>query len=107
MEQQSPVAQQKPFWQWLLMHWLFALQASPLAPSDTHMPPMQFALVSHCESFVQLVPHAGADCVADPLQKRSAYVPQAFARVPAVHALSSSISGDMLQTKPLQTASLR
>jgi hypothetical protein len=60
LEQQSPEAQQKPFWQWLLVHWLSALQASPLAPSDTQLGAMQFALLSHCVLLLQLVPHEGA-----------------------------------------------
>jgi len=56
----------------LLSHWLAALHASPLAPSDTHMLPEQLALASHWALPLQLVPQVGAVWVTWVLQNTSA-----------------------------------
>ncbi|MBK7155103.1 MAG: hypothetical protein IPH72_25535 [Sandaracinaceae bacterium] len=54
------------------MHWLFALQASPLAPSETHRLPWQLALASHCALVLHVVPQVGAVWVTWVLQNTSA-----------------------------------
>jgi hypothetical protein len=96
--QQSPLAQQNPFWQWPLWHSAESWHTPPFASSGTQLPPpLQYAFASHSASLVHASRHAGAVCVDEPVQYTGSYGPQFDASVDDVHAESSSTSSSVTQ----------
>jgi hypothetical protein len=65
---------------------------------------LQYALASHSASLEHEVAHAGAVCVAEPVQNTGRYGPQSLASVPAVQAESLSTSGSVPQMLLLHVA---
>jgi hypothetical protein len=106
--QQSPLAQQNPFWQWPLTHCESALQVSPSGSSGTHtLAALQYALASHSASDVQLSAHSGGFCTEPPVQVTDGYGPQVLATCPAAQAVSSATPIDVPHVLALHTATSR
>jgi hypothetical protein len=103
--QQSPFAQQNPFWQCPLVHAWFVVQAWPFGTSAVQRPSEQCAFASQSESFRQLSLQRIDGWSGSAVQRESALAPQVSAISP-LHAESSSTLL-LLQIAFSQTASRR
>ena len=105
-EQQSPLAQQNPFWQWAPAQSESSSQEVPLPWSGTQTA-SQWALAMHCESSVQAAAHTGGVWVSWPSQKRSGKAPQLRAIRPVVQPRSSLMGAVVPHWLLVHVASVR
>jgi hypothetical protein len=105
--QQSPLAQQNPFWQWPLSHWDDPLHVWPSGFFARHWLASQYALLSHWASLSHRAEHAGWLWSSPPLHDTAGYSPHSFATVAALHAESSGASSTVRHTKPVHAATSR
>jgi len=103
--QQSPEAQQKPFWQWSLTQSEFSSQPLP-SPRSAWQLPSQWAPGSHSSSRLQEEAQTGVDWSWVSSQKTEGYSPQSLTIMVASQAVSSSALSDP-QTLAVQVASVR
>jgi hypothetical protein len=89
-EQQSPPAQQNPFWQCPETQSLASSHIPPSTTSGTQVP-SQWKPSMHSPSVAQLVAQLGAVWTSAPVQKRGVFGLQSRAWVSTPHAVSSGV----------------
>ncbi len=104
--QQSPLPQQKPFWQWALEQSLDSSQGLPFGRSAVQVP-SQCASGSHSPSAVHDVGQVGAVWFTAPVQATGSQAPHWLAMTPVPQPESSARDALDPQTFVVQVASTR